>query len=101
MSYDHWKSTNPADEQLGPEPDEEDEESLPMSARTPNDGKPYYCEKCGAGLGEYIACEWPDCELETDDMAKTRLRPAQPAPSAPERRSGDGACVGTTSKESE
>jgi hypothetical protein len=24
MTYDHWKSTNPADEFLGPEPDEED-----------------------------------------------------------------------------
>jgi hypothetical protein len=26
MTYDHWKSTNPADEWLGPEPGEEEEE---------------------------------------------------------------------------
>lgn len=25
MSYDHWKTTNPADEWLGPEDDEEDD----------------------------------------------------------------------------
>jgi hypothetical protein len=25
VTYDHWKSTNPADEFLGPDPDEEDD----------------------------------------------------------------------------
>lgn len=35
-----------------------------MSQRGPYDGKPYYCAKCGAGFGEFMACEEPDCELE-------------------------------------
>jgi hypothetical protein len=28
MSYDHWKTTNPADEFLGPDPEDYDEDGL-------------------------------------------------------------------------
>ena len=35
------------------------------TTRTPTDGKPYYCTHCGAGFGEYMACEEMDCRLET------------------------------------
>src|SRR5262245_24499612 len=38
-------------------------------------GEPYYCKLCGAGGGEYMACEMPDCELESKEEAMTRLRP--------------------------
>jgi hypothetical protein len=31
----------------------------------PYDGKPFYCTVCGAGWGEYMACERPECELES------------------------------------
>ncbi len=40
--------------------------------RTPNGGRPYYCIKCGAGFGEFIACEMPDCQLETEATAQQR-----------------------------
>ncbi len=43
-----------------------------MPNRTPRDGQPYYCAKCGAGFGEYIACEQPNCELETQASAELR-----------------------------
>jgi hypothetical protein len=33
MTYDHWKSTNPADEYLGPEPDEPFDAELDSIAR--------------------------------------------------------------------
>lgn len=36
------------------------------------DGKPYYCRLCGGGFGEYIACEMPDCELESETEARKR-----------------------------
>jgi hypothetical protein len=29
VTYDHWKATNPADEYLGPSPDEEDDVTIP------------------------------------------------------------------------
>jgi hypothetical protein len=32
MTYDHWKSTNPADEFLGPEPESEDDHE-PMTSK--------------------------------------------------------------------
>lgn len=35
-------------------------------------GEPYYCAKCGAGGGERMACEEPDCELETAETARSR-----------------------------
>lgn len=42
------------------------------------DGKPYYyCAKCGLGFWEFMACELPDCELETEDEAKKRAALAQ------------------------
>ena len=40
---------------------------------TPTNGKPYYCALCGAGFGEYLACELPDCELESEDEARERM----------------------------
>ena len=36
-------------------------------------GKPFYCKLCGAGMGEYMACELPDCELESEADAQQRL----------------------------
>jgi hypothetical protein len=43
-----------------------------MEKRTPYDGKPYYCALCELGLGEYMACEEGDCELET--VAEAQMR---------------------------
>jgi hypothetical protein len=40
-------------------------------------GRPFYCKLCGAGFGEYMACEEPDCELETVADAQERLRKAR------------------------
>ena len=50
--------------------------------RAPTDGQPFYCEVCGAGWGEFIACEMPDCSLETVEEAETRLPPL-PSPAGP------------------
>jgi len=35
-------------------------------------GEPYYCALCGAGYGEYMACELPDCKLQTKAEAMDR-----------------------------
>ena len=43
-----------------------------MQDRTPYDGRPFYCVRCDAGLGEYMACESPDCALETVARARAR-----------------------------
>lgn len=44
-------------------------------------GKPYYCVLCGFGGAEYMACEMPDCTLETEADAQARQRiHAQMAP---------------------
>jgi len=43
-----------------------------MTARSPYDGLPYYCAVCGMGLGEVMACEEPDCEMETTEAAAAR-----------------------------
>ena len=43
-----------------------------MSERHWLDGKPYYCDLCGMGFAEYLACELPDCALESIDDAKWR-----------------------------
>lgn len=40
--------------------------------RDPYDGKPYYCTLCGAGFGEVMACEEPDCQLESAEHAHQR-----------------------------
>ncbi len=49
--------------------------------RHPYDGKPYYCDVCGAGFGELVACEMPDCRLENEAEARERaLRHASAAP---------------------
>ena len=39
---------------------------------TPTNGKPYYCVKCKLGFGEYMACELPDCKLESHASAEMR-----------------------------
>lgn len=43
-----------------------------MDERTPTDGKPFYCVKCKMGFGEYMACELPDCKLESEASAEMR-----------------------------
>jgi len=43
-----------------------------MSDKPWLNGKPYYCKHCGAGGGERMACEEPDCELEDEQAAKDR-----------------------------
>lgn len=53
--------------------------------RTPIDGKPYYCIKCGLGYGEYMACEEPDCELEPHDFAIRRATDAEEAQNLPNK----------------
>ena len=40
--------------------------------RNPHDGRPYYCVLCGVGYGEFLACEEPDCRLESDKQARER-----------------------------
>lgn len=47
-----------------------------MMNRHWKDGKPYYCATCGCGLGEFMACEETDCELESD--AEAQKRAAEP-----------------------
>ena len=46
--------------------------------RKPDDGHPYYCKLCGAGLDEYFACELPDCELESIEDAQERADTKKP-----------------------
>lgn len=41
-------------------------------SRTPYDGQPFYCKLCGAGWGEYGACEEPNCTLEDAQTAQQR-----------------------------
>lgn len=43
-----------------------------MKERTPIDGKPYYCADCGLGFGEFLACELPNCRLESEAEALKR-----------------------------
>ena len=45
-----------------------------MRERTPYDGKPYYCETCRLGWGEYMACENGDCALESELEAAMRAK---------------------------
>lgn len=46
-----------------------------MSASKPwLSGEPYYCALCGAGGAERMACEMPDCKLESREEAQTRLK---------------------------
>jgi hypothetical protein len=53
--------------------EEHDEQRLPPLNDTYLSGRPYYCDLCGAGYAEYIACEMPDCMLESVDAARARL----------------------------
>lgn len=45
-----------------------------MIERSPYDGKPYYCAICRLGYGEYMACEEPDCILESEEKALLRMK---------------------------
>lgn len=38
----------------------------------PYNGLPYYCKICNMGFDEYIACELTDCELESEEDARSR-----------------------------
>lgn len=41
--------------------------------RKPDDGYPYYCDMCGAGYREFLACDRIfECRLETEREAETR-----------------------------
>jgi hypothetical protein len=55
VTYDHWKTTNPDDEWIGPEPPP----CLPQRTSRGN-----YCADCGAPEGE---CWWDAPELATCD----------------------------------
>lgn len=35
-------------------------------------GQPYYCDECGLGFPEFIACEESDCRLESVESAEKR-----------------------------
>jgi hypothetical protein len=43
-------------------------------------GKPYYCALCGAGGGERMACEEPDCTPESVEVALARASTATQPP---------------------
>lgn len=43
----------------------------------PLNGEPFYCRVCGAGYGEYLACEEPGCALETREEAAKRIKLAE------------------------
>lgn len=42
--------------------------------RNPFDGQPYYCNSCGLGFSEFIACEEVDCLLESEETAQARKK---------------------------
>lgn len=48
--------------------------------RGPYDGKPYYCNRCGLGWSEFMACE-EECELETAAKAAARREKHYAVPS--------------------
>lgn len=56
--------------------------------RTPYDGKPYYCETCGLGFAELVACEEPGCRLEDDVTARFRATSPAAAISRAEQEGG-------------
>lgn len=45
-----------------------------MKPRTPTDGRPFYCRLCACGFDEFLACEEPDCELESEREAVKRAK---------------------------
>lgn len=45
-----------------------------MDKRHYLDGKPYYCALCGLGFDEFMACEEPDCKLESEEEAQERKK---------------------------
>lgn len=49
-----------------------------MTQRDPYDGQPFYCEVCGFGFDEFMACEEPDCVLESVETAQLRQRRRKP-----------------------
>ena len=51
-----------------------------MMERTPYDGEPFYCDICGLGLQEMMACEDGICWMESAETARARqLRAPVPA----------------------
>lgn len=52
------------------------------------DGKPYYCALCGLGFGEFMACEEPDCKLESEEEARQRAEKHRSARSTSTRTEG-------------
>lgn len=54
-----------------------------MEDRHSKDGRPFYCAECGLGFGEFLACEEPDCRLETDEEAAKRAPRRVAKPSRP------------------
>lgn len=44
--------------------------------RDSKDGKPFYCNTCGLGFEEFLACEEAECRLESDENALKRFEPA-------------------------
>ena len=43
-----------------------------MTERTPYDGEPFYCDICGLGLQEVMACEDGICWMESAEAARAR-----------------------------
>lgn len=60
-----------------------------MGDRSPSDGRPYYCIRCNLGFGEYIACELPDCELESPESAEVRRQLVEAAKARSETDTGE------------
>lgn len=56
---------------------------------TPTNGKPFYCIKCRMGFAEYMACELPDCELESEASAEMRQLFAAAADESPSQKDND------------
>lgn len=40
-------------------------------------GEPYYCDTCGLGMAEYLACEDGKCKLESKASAQKRMKKAR------------------------
>ena len=56
-----------------------------MTDRTPSDGEPFYCDICGLGLQEVMACEDGICWMESAETARARqLRASVPTVTANE-----------------
>ena len=78
MSYDHWKTTNPEDRWLGPDPDEDEPELTVIieCARCRGDGEIGYShggpdyiwsERCRACNGTGLSEDYAELIVEHDD----------------------------------